>query len=278
MAGDNRVRWGSWACLLLLVLRPLPTEAGQVTWTLDPAQSYLEVEAVLQFGPSPAESVVATPQGPGSLRTSLSGSIASELDLGAPSPIFHVSSADLEASTSGPWEPDVGGAAGAAPAIVAGLFDLEPFGKAVFAVRTLDAIVLPQTFTLFGAGGLYAFTPDFSITADMGLDYSSIGVLDALFGSGSLAFTDDIRDNQTTSFATLNTSSETWILSMPFELSTTIYLDAGPTVALHYTAQFVATHQAIPEPGSYALLVTGAGALALVAAGQRRRGIKTAGP
>lgn len=278
MTGENRARYCWWACLVLLLgLWPLGAKAGQVTWTLDPAQSYLEVEAVLLFGPSPAESVVASPQGPGSLRTSISGSIDSQMDVGASDPFLHLSSADLAFSTSGPWQPDTGGAPGSAPAILAARFELEPFGQALIAVRTLEASIVAETFPLLGSGGLQAFIPDLAVATGIGFDYSSTGVLDALFGSGSLALDDEVRSNQATGFATINMDTDTWVLRIPFELSTTIHLDAGPTVALHYTAQFVATHQAVPEPGSYALLVTGAGALALLAAGQRRRGIKTAG-
>lgn len=165
-----------------------PAKAVVTTWTVQSSSSSLTLSGSLSSGGTFLADVQSQAGGNG-LTTSYFGSITSEQTIvnSSPSDIAFIS-ADLNANTSGNWDPLPGGATGTSPGDYGGRVLLGPLGGANLVIRDLIAGLTSGSIALTGnAFDTQTFSGDvvvelLSATAD----YRGFGVVGGALGGGSL--------------------------------------------------------------------------------------------
>jgi hypothetical protein len=215
------------ACAIILAMGfgALALVASPAVFTIDPSHSRLSVSATLL-------GMTITEQGPGSLATSMSGTVNAELTTTA---IRFPGGSLLDASTNGSWQPLSGGAAGEAPADFAAKTQNPLFGTILAAIRevTLDlqSDVLPLSGTGFDGSLVQFVSPTNSLAA---FDYNA----GLLMGSKSLA---GVSTNKLANGATVTVSAgvQTLTLSIDAQFPFTAFFTNDSLV--EFTGKIVAT-------------------------------------
>lgn len=238
----NLIRLGGWLAAGLLQ----PVLAGPVAFTVDSSQSF-----IFMAPPSGLAGFAATPQGPGALVTSYSGSL--NVDLSGTTIQFPGGSA-MVAQTNGVWQPAVGGTSGSAPA------DYGPQASVVItpfppttaygALRNISFDVtspaLPLTGTNFnGTNLVFSFA---SVNAAM--DYNST------LKAGSLAL-GGYATNAVAGGTTLSTNGGLRTLFLPISAQFLFTILSANDTKLYLSGQIVATNAlTVPAPVIESISVT----------------------
>ncbi len=165
-------------------------------------------------------------QGPGSLITSYSGTIAADFDLDAGTIQFLPGAA--AAADSGNWQPRPGGASGSEPANYGGQGTVPPFFFGHVAVRDLVFSVLTdQPIPLTPAGeGVYAFDSTQTLAINVGSgDYNISGL-----GSGRVDLTGMTGPNTAAPGTLQDFGDGTYGLTVPIEFTFTTSFSGIPIV------------------------------------------------
>ncbi len=201
--------------------------AQLLQFQLDPSRSPLVLKG----------SFVGTPfveQTSGSLTSSMQGTITVSLDA---TNLQVLPGSQLVVQTNGAWLPNVGGAAGAAPANFGGeisSFLASAYGALRHLQFEMDSAPLSVAESRFDASGLklHVTTQDESF-----LDFSFSGLLSA---SGRRPLTGDTNDAATAS-ATLERTADAYVLTIPLSINLPFDLLAAGDTQVGFVGTVVAT-------------------------------------
>lgn len=210
-----------WIVLAGDVLVGEGASASPVVFTVDSTQSVILLSGTV-------EGATLNQQGPGSLMTSLSGSIYADL---TPSAIQFDTSNSIVAENSGTWQPAVGGASGNAPANYGGTASISPL-TAEAAIRNAVLSLNSPSLALSG-GGFDSTQLIFGLTNSSSLDYN------AVFTHGTEILT-DLSTNSISDGGTLTTSGTTKTITI--RISTTFTFTGSVPAVLTLQGQIVATN------------------------------------
>jgi hypothetical protein len=232
----TRVRLTLLAIVFLATLsQPFRALAAPVIFTLDPARSSITLSGSVLNN-------AFKEQGPGSLTTSFSGTIAADV---TGSTIQFIGGSAIDAQTNGNWQPQTNGAAGSAPADY-GATAANPVATALAAGRNLLVDVfsgpLPITSGTFDSSKL-AF--GFPTNATSIIDYRVTGLL--LNTSGSKALL-GLSTNRITTVATLTTTPAGETLTLPVDADFFLSLLSTDDTMINLKGQLVATRSTIQGP------------------------------
>ncbi len=198
------------------------------------------------------------PQGNGSLTSNFSGSIVADWDLSAQTIKFDQPGTALNASITGNWQPQVGGASGSAPANYGGKVTIVIF-TANIALRNLVVSGFTASPIALSGSGPYSFPSTQTLIVTSGTaDYNA-----PIVGSGSTDLTGLSSNNKspvTGTFEDLGNGS--YRLTEPIDLTVQQTVGTVPAT-LHIQGQIVANTvlPVINLIGSSATAVGGAGAV-----------------
>jgi hypothetical protein len=232
---NSRVRLTLLAIVFLVTVSPhFRALAAPVIFNLDPARSSITLSGSVLNN-------ALKEQGPGSLTTSFSGTIAADV---TGSTIQFIGGSAIDAKTNGNWQPQTT-AAGSAPADY-GATAANPVATALAAGRNLVCRLLighlPITSGTFDSSKL-AF--GFPTNATSIIDYRVTGFL--LNTSGSKALV-GLSTNRITTVATLTTAAAGETLTLPVDADFVVNLAANITILLNLKGQLVATRSTIQGP------------------------------
>jgi hypothetical protein len=228
---------------LASVSEPFRALAAPVVFNLDPARSSITLSGSVLNN-------AFKEQGPGSLTTSFSGTIAADV---TGSTIQFIGGSAIDAQTNGNWQPQTNGAAGSAPADY-GATAANPVATALAAGRNLLVDVfsgpLPITSGTFDSSKLVF---GFPTNATSIIDYRVTGLL--LNTSGSTALV-GLSTNRITTVATLTTAAAGETLTLPVDADFVVNLAANITIQLNLKGQLVATRSTIQGPVFSSIVVS----------------------
>jgi len=241
---NSRVRLTLLAIVFLATVRP-PFRAltAPVVFNLDPARSSITLSGSVLNN-------AFKEQGPGSLTTSFSGTIAADV---TGSTIQFIGGSAIDAQTNGNWQPQTNGGAGSAPADY-GATAANPVATALAAGRNLLVDVfsgpLPITSGTFDSSKL-AF--GFPTNATSIIDYRVTGLL--LNTSGSKALL-GLSTNRITTVATLTTTPAGETLTLPVDADFFLSLLSNDDTIINLKGQLVATRSTIQGPVFSSIVVS----------------------
>ena len=227
----NWVKHLLFSCVLLILI--LTGQAAPVTFTIDNSQSVITVSGLIV-------NFAMTPQGPGALITSYSGSINADP---SGSTIQFTGGSSINAHTNGIWQPVAGGTAGSASADYGAVASVNypPFGFITVygGLRNISFDVTSPVLPVTG-GGFNGTNLVFSFASiNAALDYYS-GIL-----NGSLALTGYATNTVATGATeTVNGSKETLVI--PIDATFYFKLKSANDTTVHLTGQLVATNVIAP--------------------------------
>ena len=192
------------------------------TFNLDPSSTLSLQGSTFNYNGVP---IPISEQGPGSLTTNYTGTLATDLDLNANTIQFFDSGTALTAGISGNWRPGIGGTPGTTdPANYGGTFSVL-FSPVYAAIRDLVGSLptsSPQALTNQG-GGTYTFPSNQNLQINQGnLDYETPP---SLYGNGRTSITGLAGQNQAADGTLQDNGDGTFTLTAP--VSATILYDLG---------------------------------------------------
>jgi hypothetical protein len=227
---------------LATVSHPFQARTAPVVFNLDPTQSSITLSGSVLNN-------AFKEQGPGSLTTSFSGTIAADV---TGSMIQFIGGSAVDAQTNGNWQPQAKGAAGSAPADY-GATAATPFATAFAAARNILVDVfsgpLPITNGTFDSSKL-AF--GFPTNATSIIDYRVTGLLST---SGSKALL-GLSTNRITTVATLTTTAAGETLTLPVDADFFLSLLSNNDTIINLKGQLVATRSSIQAPVFSSIVVS----------------------
>ena len=240
---NSRVRLTLLAIVFLATLsQPFRALAAPVVFNLDPAKSSITLSGSVLNN-------ALKEQGPRSLTTSFSGTIAADV---TGSTIQFIGGSMIDAQTNGNWQPQANGAAGSALADY-GATAATPFATAFAAARNLLVDVfsgpLPITSGTFDSSKL-AF--GFPTNATSIIDYRVTGLLPV---SGSKALL-GLSTNRITTVATLTNTPAGETLTLPVDADFFLSLLSNDDTIINLKGQLVATRSTIQGPVFSSIVVS----------------------
>ena len=203
--GLNGWRWPgflAWVTLMWLVGGPPAAQALPAVFTIDPSQSYVTLSAKLV-------GLALVEQSPGSLTTTLTGTVNAELTSAT---IRFPGLSSVYASTNGPWQPLPGGLAGAAPADFGAKGEVASFGTIQIAVRNIVLDLESEAIPL-NNGGFDDSQVRFVVSTNRpsAFDYAA-----GLLGAGSRMVA-GVSTNQVPAQATLTDAAKVQTLQLAID-------------------------------------------------------------
>jgi hypothetical protein len=239
-------------------IAPRGATAAPYTFTIDSTQSALTLSGAVSL--ADLGTFPVSQQAPGSLTTSLSGTV--ELDTDLATTLTFSSGSSIAPDIGGAWSPTAGGFAGTQPAEYGVRIPVSVIGGVDYAATNtvFDATSAPIGL-LAGAFDATQLTLNLLTTT---VDFQSFGLLSGTFGTGVV--TNQAAIDQLGG-GTLTVVGNVATLIVPIQISETLPI-ANSVAYLTLTGQLVAT-AVVPEPSS--IILAAFGGLAFIA--WRRRGV-----
>ena len=211
-----------WIVLAGVVLAGEGASASPIVFTVDSTQSVIQLSGTV-------EGATLNAQGPGSLTTSLNGTIDADLTA---STIQFNTAAGIDAETNGSWQPAVGGNTGTAPADYGGTATVSII-TAEAAIR--NAVLSLNSTPLTLTGGNFDSTQlIFGLTNSSSLDYN------AGFAGKGTEVLNGLSTNSLSDGGTLTTSGTTKIITI--RISMTFTFTGSIPAVLTLEGEIVATN------------------------------------